>query len=262
MPKRGHKRKASDEAWEMAEQGLARWEKAARTGTGPRGTKSRTRYTATPLPAPAPVRPGGYRYAAPTGEDKFIDTHVAAAAVATTGVGQLLIAIPQGDTASTRTGNSCILGVQHMKFTVFPTTQNGMSYDGDYMRILLVRDRANNLATAPPALNLILDDDNIPGLWHSYLRLDQQHRFDIVKDEVYHVGYNGPMTATDASTETRFIKWSYMPKLEKNAKIQYQTNTTTGTQGTITSVCYFLYFVTQAGDLSVERSSRHRFKDG
>jgi hypothetical protein len=217
--------------------------------------------TATPMRPP--TRPGGF-YAAGTGEKKFVDQFNPTGNVPTLGYSQLAFTIPQGATATSRTGNSCIIDVIHQKFVITPTAQSGagsMRWDGDFVRIMLIRDRANNSSATPPTAAQVLDTTSLPG-YLAYLNLDQKERFDIVKDEMVYLEYNSVEGGADATTNSAMIKWSYRPNLIKNAKQQYTTGSTSGAQGTMTGLAYFLLYVSRLGNVDVEYAGRCRFHDG
>lgn len=211
------------------------------------------------VPSPA-SRPGGWsRPKAGHGELKFVDTESALTTVTTAGVGFLFATIPQGDTVNSRVGNMAVIQVMRALLEISPVLPMLVTefLHSVPVRCLLVRDRANNAAATIPNLSEILDNSVI-SLYKAKLRLDVQHRFDIVKDETMWI-----TRTTDTSTDAGYVEFTYAPMKDENRKIMYNTGTTTGAQGTLTQNAYYYYVVTSSNAIvTVTVSSRTRFYDG
>lgn len=79
-------------------------------------------------------------------EKKFIDASLSLSTFNTTGSSQLLNALSQGTTATTRVGNEAIFKSIYMKATVYPGVTTGVTQN---IRVMLVLDKQPNGAAMP-----------------------------------------------------------------------------------------------------------------
>lgn len=118
-------------------------------------------------------------------ENKFFDTTATSTAVNTTPAINCITAVPQGDTVSTRDGNSIKANSLQARFNF---RWNGTTIDtksSQRCRLMIVRDLAPNSHSAPIINDILQYTSNAQQLMQSPLQMTNSKRFQLLKDQVY-----------------------------------------------------------------------------
>lgn len=189
-------------------------------------------------------------------ENKFFDTIAVATGVNTTPAINQLTAIPQGDGASERDGNS----VKATKFQ-FRADINWTAYTagGARVRVILLRDLGSTLSA--PTINTILANyGTAQQLMQSFLNLNQNKRYQILYDRVF---------SQNTEIDNNHIDYRYnfapltkqVDNLSKKANPHITWNSTAGT-GVVFGHIYAVIIGDQTANLpTISYVSRVRYID-
>lgn len=170
-------------------------------------------------------------------EQKITDIYQSLTPDSTTGSVYCLTALGQGDTESTRSGNTVLFHSLYIKMALTPHA----SATGTFIRYMLVVDKASD--SASPVSTDILENVDITG----FLKHVNSQRFGVIRDKVYHVSPDGKDTA--------FIR-DYVPL---NMKVHYDG--TTSSDNFNNGVYIFLLSNEPTNTPTVNLRARKKFYD-
>lgn len=156
-------------------------------------------------------------------EHKFLDLSLNSQSVSATGLGNNIVNMAQGDTASTRTGDQ--IKVTSIQFKYYLNINASATVST--VRVILVLDRQANGAGIN--LSQLLQDTTAGLMLMSPLNLDNKYRFKIMYNRIHQMSING----------NRAVRGQYFKKHQ--IKIRYGSNA--GTIADLTSRNLILFFI-------------------
>ncbi len=229
-----------------------------------RSSSSYKRKRVTPAPTylkrrktfvPGPIGHGA-RYAARTGEWKFLDTTLNDAIVSATGtVTPTVNIIPQGVTESERVGRKCMIKSFHWRYQVSLAERDAVAnpFPGDTLRIVLYVDKQCNGAGI--ATGDLLEN----AAFHSFRNLSNSGRFTVLMDKLHTLNYGGMASDTGSVVSQSEVVENYTFNKSLNLPIEFSS--TTGAIGEIRSNNIGVFLISSTGTCRFDSTIRIRFSD-